>query len=199
MIIDAVVLAGGRGSRLGGVSKAGLLYDGTSLLERTIAAVGDARHVVVVGDTPQVAGVPVVRESPAFAGPAAGIAAGLELLGELDVIASDFTVVVACDMPRVALALPPLLDAVAGDGVVALGQDGRAQQLVGVYSTALLRRAAAAHREAGDLENLSVRALLATLHPLEIAVPAGSTDDVDTWDDAARLGVADSPPHARAS
>ena len=32
---DAIVLAGGRSSRLGGVPKAGLVLDGQTLLERT--------------------------------------------------------------------------------------------------------------------------------------------------------------------
>jgi hypothetical protein len=36
----------------------------------------------------------------------------------------------------------------------------------------------------------SVFALLASLDVQAVVVPAGSTDDVDTWDDAAALGVA---------
>ena len=36
MEFDAVILAGGRSSRLGGVPKAGLVYDGATLLERSL-------------------------------------------------------------------------------------------------------------------------------------------------------------------
>ena len=38
MLIDAVVLAGGRSSRLGSVAKALLVVEGQSLLERTVSA-----------------------------------------------------------------------------------------------------------------------------------------------------------------
>ena len=34
-----------------------------------------------------------------------------------------------------------------------------------------------------------MRALLDALDLTEIPVPDGSTDDIDTWDDAARLGA----------
>jgi hypothetical protein len=42
--------------------------------------------------------------------------------------------------------------------------------------------------------NGSVSALLARLDVQLVTVPAGSTDDVDTWDDAAALGVAGREP-----
>ncbi|MEU4744233.1 NTP transferase domain-containing protein, partial [Actinosynnema sp. NPDC023658] len=45
----AVVLAGGRGSRLGGVDKASLVVDGRTLLDHVLDAVAAARQVIVVG------------------------------------------------------------------------------------------------------------------------------------------------------
>jgi molybdopterin-guanine dinucleotide biosynthesis protein A len=195
MIIDAIVLAGGRSARLGGTPKAALVYSEQTLLERTVGALSDARHVVVVGDIALEPGVPVIRESPAFAGPAAAIAAGVEFLGTMDAVDSDFTAVLACDMPRVVLVVPTLFDEATGDGVIAVGPDGRPQQLAAVYSTALLREATNSHRDSGDLENLSVRALLATLHPIQIEVAADTIDDVDTWDDAERLCI-EVPTHS---
>ncbi|WP_275693401.1 NTP transferase domain-containing protein [Nocardioides sp. TF02-7] len=45
----AVVLAGGRGSRLGGFDKAGIEVRGRTLLEHALDAVVDAAEVVVVG------------------------------------------------------------------------------------------------------------------------------------------------------
>jgi len=190
MIIDAIVLAGGRATRLDGASKPALVLGGQSLLSSTLAAVGRARRIVVVGDETALdagfGGFTVVREEPAFAGPAAGIAAGLAALND-----SDFTIVVACDMPAVASAIEVLLAALraGSDGVVAVSADGREQPLVGVYSTGALRDSTRLHRDAGNLENLSVRAFLSGLSPTPVAVPDGSTDDVDTWADAARLGV----------
>ncbi|WP_043436145.1 NTP transferase domain-containing protein, partial [Arthrobacter sp. I3] len=78
MEFDAIILAGGRSSRLGGVPKSGLIYDGATLLERSLRAAGAARRTVVVGPDPGglPGGVLTCREEPPFAGPAAAIAAG---------------------------------------------------------------------------------------------------------------------------
>jgi molybdopterin-guanine dinucleotide biosynthesis protein A len=198
VVIDAIVLAGGRATRLGGASKAALRLDGRSMLEVTFAAVSGVRHIVVVGDEADVyaaapdATITIVREVPHFAGPAAAIAAGLsELHRASDTVPSDFVVVIGCDMPAVAEAIAALLAAVeaGSDGAVAVSTDSRPQPLVAVYSTPALAGCVTRHRDSGDLENLSVRALLSGLDPALVAVPEGSTDDVDTWADAARLGV----------
>ena len=82
MEFDAIILAGGRSSRLGGVPKSGLIFDGATLLERSLRAADAAGRIVVVGpdpgDLPD--GVLSCREDPPFAGPAAAIAAGLGAL-----------------------------------------------------------------------------------------------------------------------
>ncbi|MGO4494169.1 molybdenum cofactor guanylyltransferase, partial [Arthrobacter sp. 2YAF22_2] len=52
MEYDAVILAGGRSSRLGGVPKAQLRVDGATLLERSLQAASGARRTVVVGPDP---------------------------------------------------------------------------------------------------------------------------------------------------
>jgi molybdopterin-guanine dinucleotide biosynthesis protein A len=196
---DAVILAGGRSARLGGVPKQSLTYDGDTLLRRSVAAAGGARAVVVVG--PGMADLPTgtlsCREEPPFGGPAAAIAAGLEELQKSGGTRPRLTLVLACDMPHARHAVTVLLRhlAVDGtaenpDGVVAVSEDGRHQPLLGVYSTAALQRSVAQLTAQGTLINGSVRALLASLDVQPVAVPAGSTTDVDTWDDAAALGVA---------
>jgi molybdopterin-guanine dinucleotide biosynthesis protein A len=198
VIIDAVVLAGGRSSRLDGTPKAGLVATGHTLLERTLEAAALAREIVVVGDSTVVSRaapaqtVSVVRETPPFSGPAAAIAAGLAYLAAASHEQSDFTLVLACDMPDVAAAVGVLVDDLerSGHGAVSVSIDGRVQYLAGIYPTATLASAAEAHRVAGDLANLSVRALLAGVTPSQVAVPPGATDDIDTWEDAARFGVA---------
>ena len=73
---DVVVLTGGRGSRLGGVDKAGLAVGGVAIGARVLAAVPDAGRSVVVGEPVPGADV-VVREEPVGGGPVAGLAAGL--------------------------------------------------------------------------------------------------------------------------
>jgi molybdopterin-guanine dinucleotide biosynthesis protein A len=192
---DAVILAGGRSSRLGGVPKQGLVFQGATLLQRSLAASSGASRAVVVGPDPGPlpAGVISCREQPEFAGPAAAVAAGLEALARLG-SGHAYTLVLACDMPYVQAAVQVLqaaLESVNGraDGVMACAEDGKAQQLAGFYSTNVLTRAARELASRGALINGSMRSLLASLDVQLVTVPAGSTDDVDTWDDAAALGV----------
>jgi molybdopterin-guanine dinucleotide biosynthesis protein A len=183
MIVDALILAGGRSSRLDHSDKQKLQIGGEPLLQRAVAAVktAGARRIVIVGDE-GVDDVPAVREDPAFAGPVAAIAAGLRALpGDADAV-----LVIACDMPLVAAALPVLLDAFAGDGVIAVDR-GHRQQLVIVVRRAAL---AAAIDQLPTVVDASMRALLGTLDLVDVVVPEGSTDDIDTWDDAARFGAA---------
>ncbi|MFB2596579.1 DUF6457 domain-containing protein [Herbiconiux sp. P17] len=223
MLFDAMVLAGGRSSRLGGTPKAGLRVRGNSLLAATVASAVSrgARRVVVVGaaDVSEAAEVVVdvaealvvlAREEPPFGGPAAGIAAGFAALagasgGQED---SDFVLVLACDLPEVDGAVGALLaaaheharldrvdaaggtDAVAGaDGIVAVDDEGRPQQLLAMYRTPALAATVDRHRAAGDLDGLPVRRLVEGLNLEEVQVPRGSADDVDTWADAARHGI----------
>lgn len=204
MEFDAVILAGGRSSRLGGVPKARLTVGGTTLLERSLSAARGARRTAVVGPDagdlpPDVLGC---REDPPFSGPAAAIAAGLSALSAAGGPAS-LTLVLACDMPRAADAVGALLDALAAaplgvpgsapaggrDGFVAASADGRIQPLAGLYGTTALQRAIADAARRNVLDGGSVFALLASLELRRVPVPPGSTDDVDTWDDASALGV----------
>jgi len=200
---DAVILAGGRSSRLGGIPKQSLVYDGASLLQRALDAAGGAAGVVVVGPESGVlpTGVLSCREDPPFAGPAAAVGAGLAALAQAG-HARPFTLVLACDMPNVAAAVQALAKALqpqetgmaGSDGVMAVSPDGRLQPLVGFYSTAALQRSVQDLASRGALTDGSVRTLLASLDVQLVTVPAGSTEDVDTWDDAAALGVASQEP-----
>ncbi|MCU1531976.1 MAG: molybdopterin-guanine dinucleotide biosynthesis protein [Arthrobacter sp.] len=212
-----MVLAGGRSARLGGVPKPQLVYDGATLLDVSLHAVRGARSVVVVGPDPGTLplGVLNCREEPPFAGPAAAIAAGLVALqGHYAARSSEsrqapLTLVLACDMPRADIAIRALVEALEGggpggaataagpqdnprsnDGVMAVSADGRRQPLLGFYGTAALQRAVAEAAQRDTLKNASAFALLASLEVREVRVPSGSTDDVDTWDDASALGVA---------
>jgi molybdopterin-guanine dinucleotide biosynthesis protein A len=183
---------------LGGTPKSGLIYAGATLLERSIAAAGGARRIVVVGPEPAdlPAGILSCREDPPFAGPAAAIAAGLAGLRRARAADEDdaaLVLVLACDMPQAADAVGALREAAAAaaaGSVLASSPDGRLQPLAGFYRTAALQRAVDDAEAAGSLTHGSVFALLARLDVQAVMVPAGSTVDVDTWDDAAALGVA---------
>lgn len=194
---DAVILAGGRSSRLGGVPKQSLIYDGATLLQRCLEAAAGARAIVVVGPDPGPLpeGVLRCREEPPFAGPASAIAAGLSALDGTAGPRPPFTLLLACDMPRVAQAIDALRRSLGyGDGAMAVSPDGRRQPLAGFYSTHALQRSVQDLDSRGALMNGSVSAVLARLDVQLVTVPAGSTDDVDTWDDAAALGVAGREP-----
>lgn len=200
---DALILAGGRSSRLGGVPKQGLVFEGATLLQHSLAACSAASLIAVVGPDsgPLPAGVLACREQPEFAGPAAAVAAGLEALGRAGG-GRDFTLVLACDMPRAAGAVETLAQCLAspagaGDGVMACSEDGTAQMLLGFYRTSGLKRAVQALSSRDGLINGSMRSLLASLDVQLVTVPAGTTDDVDTWDDAAALGVDAGQPDVR--
>lgn len=182
MIVDALILAGGRSSRLGHSDKQKLQIAGETVLHRAVGAVRRAgvRRICIVGDE-SVDDVPAVREQPAFAGPVAAIAAGLRALpGDADAV-----LVMACDMPDVAAALPVLLNSFAGDGVIAVDR-GQRQHLVIAMGSIALRSAITALPTVVDV---SMRTLLSNLDLVEVVVPEGSTDDIDTWDDAARFGA----------
>lgn len=187
MIVGALILAGGRSSRLGGSAKWELAVDGVSLLESTLAAVrsAGAAHVVVVGDE-RIDGAVTVRENPAYSGPVAAIAAGA---AHLPADPIDLVFVVATDMPRLGVALPQLVAGANADGAIAVDRGVR-QQLVLAVAPSALRRALDALPTVVDAP---VRALLAELDLAEVAVPDGSTDDIDTWDDAARFGAVPRP------
>ncbi|HEX2176053.1 MAG TPA: molybdenum cofactor guanylyltransferase [Nocardioidaceae bacterium] len=166
---DAIVLSGGRATRLGGADKAEVVVAGKSLLDRAREAVAGAHTVVVVG--PDVAG-----------GPVAGVAAGLR-----DVTAPA-VVLLACDMPlvsreTVARLLRALQSASDADGALLTDGDGRRQYLAGAYRTAPLRTAV---RGLGTAAGRSMRRLVSGLRLTEVAAQAEEAMDCDTWPDVDR-------------
>ena len=181
---DAVVLAGGRGSRLGGPSKPEVVVGGRALLDHALAAVAGAASTVVVGP-PSVArpGIRTVLEDPPDGGPVAGLAAGLAALAA----PSELVVVLACDIPRAGSALPALRAAAAQDGVDGarlVSADGHPQHLVAVYRSSAL---AAAVARTATVHGASMRALLAGLTLVDVPDPDDAAADADTWSDVERL------------
>ncbi|SFB93834.1 Molybdopterin-guanine dinucleotide biosynthesis protein A [Nocardioides terrae] len=175
---SAIILAGGRGTRLDGADKAGIELSGRTLLEWALDAVVDAREVVVVGDpVPTERPVTFTRESPRFGGPAAGLLTGLDALLEVPA----YVAAVAVDMPRLTLGtLRRLTDAATDrDGSVLVGPDGR-RQLAVVVSGARLQEIRPAHEHQHDLP---VWRLLAPLDLTEVASVGQEHRDVDSWAD----------------
>jgi molybdopterin-guanine dinucleotide biosynthesis protein A len=138
MTFDAVVLAGGQGRRLGGVSKPAITVGGRRLLDIALDALADADTIVVVGAMMATA-LPVIwtREEPAGGGPVAALAAGIPL------VESDTVVVLAADLPFItAGAVHALVSHKGGAAAaIAVDDDGYDQPLLACYDTALLRAA----------------------------------------------------------
>ncbi|MCW2905375.1 MAG: molybdopterin-guanine dinucleotide biosynthesis protein [Actinomycetia bacterium] len=171
---DAVVLAGGRGSRLGGADKPALVVGSRTLLASVVSAVtsaGAARVVVVGPGRPALspgisdpgtggpgrgARLSYAREEPPGGGPVAALRCGLAE------VSAPAIVLAAADLPFLRPAhITRLLGGVAspaGPGAVLLDASGRPQWLVSSWPTALLR---------GALDRYPGRSLRGLLGPLD--------------------------------
>lgn len=199
----AIVLAGGRASRLGGASKALLRVGGRPALARVVRALLDAgrSRVVVVGPAGEVAealeGVPdaagadarvrTTIERDRFGGPAVAVAAGVAALVEHGVAPAALVDVLACDLRKPA-ELVGALDATERirnhDGLVLVDADGREQWLASRIRLERLRCALAQARP-GD----ALRRHLGELALARVPAPAGATLDLDTPADLAAAGA----------
>lgn len=184
--LDVVVLAGGHGRRLGGVSKADLMLGRERLLDHILGDLATwenphatlGRVVVVAPDSVAVpSGVLRTLEDPPNGGPSAGIAAAVAALG-----AGQLVAVLTCDAPRAARALPLLLGSLGPDGAAACA-DGFTEYLLGVYRFGPLSRRV---REEHGARDISARRLLAPLALHEVDVGQYGRD-IDTWADLERM------------
>ncbi|MGY1857018.1 molybdenum cofactor guanylyltransferase [Modestobacter sp. SYSU DS0290] len=181
----AIVLAGGRASRLGGQPKPQLDVGGRTMLAAVLAAVPDARPRIVVGPPQDVpAGVTLVREDPPGGGPVPALAAGLAAVpGDVDVVA-----VLAGDLPFITPQLvAELRTRLSGDGVLVVDDSGRDQLLLGLWRTGVLRAALTGARPHAPL-----RSVLGPLAPVRHRprVPPGSPAPWTDCDTPAELAAA---------
>lgn len=207
MLFDAIVLAGGRARRMGGVAKPLLKIDGTTLLDRAIGAAAGAGTLVVVGpaELPVPQHARLISEDPPFGGPAAAAAAGLNLLRRTD--PAPWVLILAADQPGAGAATMALLAAAetpdtAGTTAALIGIDGagRRQFLTALYRFDPLAAAVqAVQRSRPSLTGLPMHRLVGALSVVEIPLPDSTTGDIghgeknsvdiDTWADAARWGA----------
>ncbi|MEV0427662.1 NTP transferase domain-containing protein [Micromonospora sp. NPDC050495] len=188
----AIVLSGGAARRMGGVDKPARPVGGRPMLHRVLAAVADAAPRIVVGPADLVpGGVRATRERPAGGGPVAATAAGLALLdpgvGTVALLAGDLPLLT----PAAVADLLAALDGSAADGACYVDDDGRRQQLCGVWRVAGLRSAVdrLAGERGGTVDGASVRGLLAGLAVREVSwAGAGPPPwfDCDTDEDVRR-------------
>ncbi|WP_048193917.1 molybdenum cofactor guanylyltransferase [Methanococcoides methylutens] len=143
MTISALILAGGRGRRLGNMEKALMKCDGKSVLERTINMLDDVVDEVLVSvrDEKQekefeshARGKKMVPDSYSDIGPLAGILEGFKAAK------GEYIFVTACDMPFIDPKVVEFMFQCAEghDAAVPLRLDGSMEPLCGVYRVAPL-------------------------------------------------------------
>jgi molybdopterin-guanine dinucleotide biosynthesis protein A len=91
--VSALILAGGKATRFGGIAKHLLVVDGETIFARQVRVLAPRVAEILVSSTEDIAGYRTVRDSVAGAGPLAGIAAGLAAAK------TPWLLVVAGDMP----------------------------------------------------------------------------------------------------
>ena len=196
----AILLAGGRATRVDGAAKPLFEVGGATLLGRAVAS------VTAVGARPVLVAAPVldpalsvewVVEDPPFGGPVAGVVAALSRSSAWEP-EPEWTFLLACDLPRIDAAVERLRSDILllpsdTDGACLADASSRPQWLTGIYRTRALRRAANAMPDGG--RDAPVRDLLADLAIAAIPVPGDLTADVDTWEDLkrARAAAGDAP------
>lgn len=205
--VRAILLAGGKGNRLGGVQKALLSRGQVTQLRRWLNELEDRGiQAVVVG--PQLlsaeipVGTPLVQEQPAFAGPAAGIFAGATATvtaladgGEVHE-PSGWTLLLAVDL----IAPGPLLDWLSTqvstlhhqNAVFPRDLTGRTQYLCAAVRSQWLEQRVSELTPA-DVQDRSMRWLVEDLEATgqftQPLIPEELGADVDTIQDARRWGV----------
>jgi len=101
--VTALILAGGKATRLGGVDKRELVVDGRTIFERQVAALTPCVAEILVSSRRPVLGYRTVVDPVPDLGPLAGIAAGLAAA------TTPWLFVVAGDMPHIDRALVELM------------------------------------------------------------------------------------------
>jgi molybdopterin-guanine dinucleotide biosynthesis protein A len=191
---DAVVLAGGRGSRLGGTDKAAIPLRGARLVDRVSSAAkrAGAGRIVVVGPGHTAApGCIAVREDPPGSGPLAAVAAALPSID------AAWTMLLPCDLRHPDAVCRALLEALPEilpsglalgaeplDGMLLRDEHGRRQWLAGLYSSEALRRGALALGD--DLAGRPLRLIFEGARLREVEVSDGLAADIDTPVDLAQ-------------
>lgn len=125
-----VIIAGGQGSRLGGVRKAELLIDGTRMIEHVARRLEGAASPLLVATGPDRGSTIVLGGSmtvtdrlDTYGGPLAGIAAAVAALAERG-ITDGILVSVAVDTPRLPSDFVDRLTAALGHKAVAVAAWG---------------------------------------------------------------------------
>lgn len=185
-LVTLGVVAGGRGSRLGGCDKAWIVRDGLSQIERMAQRFERdvARVLVSANRDPEkftALGFDVVADR----------AAGLGPLGGLDALAHACTtpwlLTVPVDLVFVSDCLLPTLASAGGQGASVEDDDG-VQPLVALWRVEALR-SSFQRRRASRLDDLSVQSLQRELAMPRIRLNGVRFGNLNTFDDLHAVGA----------
>lgn len=150
--VTAVILAGGRGSRVGGADKGLLEFNGRPLIEHVIDAVaGQVRGLMINANRNLVRyqrfGYPVIADSLVdYQGPLAGFLAAMET------VQTPYILTLPCDGPLLAADLVArLVSALERESAeIAVAHDGRRLQPVYALIPVALKESLQAYLAGGD-------------------------------------------------
>ncbi|MEJ2621707.1 MAG: molybdenum cofactor guanylyltransferase MobA [Candidatus Thiodiazotropha sp.] len=148
----AVILAGGRGSRMGGHDKGLVALDGKPLIEHVITAIAPQVEYLLINANRNLSdyqqyGYPVIRDKlSGYQGPLAGLYSALEQITTPELIT------VPCDGPRLPSDLVNrLVGARDAEGAeIAVAHDGKRLQPVYALIPKKLRQSLKAYLDSGD-------------------------------------------------
>ncbi|WP_144792210.1 molybdenum cofactor guanylyltransferase [Corynebacterium singulare] len=176
-MLGVIILAGGRGTRMGGTDKASVTLGGERLIDRLLRQLPYGVPTSVV--SPYHLGMPQVCESPLFGGPVAGIAAGHAALNGGGVSTTAILAVDAPDSPQMLPVLERTLVRSGADVAVAT-LEGRIQPLCALWRTEALQQAL---DELGDPRDQPVMRLLRLAENVVHVVGTEAVRDIDTVDE----------------
>ncbi len=155
-LVSALILAGGRATRMGGVDKTALVVDGETIFVRQVRVLAPrVEEIIVSVGVREMGSDPIYRtvvDAVAGAGPLAGVHAGLVACS------TPWMLVIAGDMPHLDGAVVDQMIAAIGDAHDAVGIriDDRPEPLfcllrVSAARPAIERRFAEGKRKASEL------------------------------------------------
>ena len=150
--ITAVILAGGRGSRMGGIDKGLIELNGKPLIEHVISAVAPQVETLIINANRNLNayaafGYPVITDSMEdYQGPLAGFLAAMDAVKTSDIVA------VPCDGPLLAYDLVGRLSnaRLRDNADIAVAHDGNRLQPVYALIPLRLRTSLQAYLDGGD-------------------------------------------------
>lgn len=156
--VSALILAGGRATRMGGIAKHEIVVQGETILARQARTLRPLVDEILVSAPADIAGFRTLRDAPEHEGigPLAGIAAGLAATS------SQWLFVVAGDMPYIDASLIEHMLATRDRDAVGIRVRGLPEPLVCLLRVEPARRATAAllvekrHKASGLLAALDV-------------------------------------------